>query len=170
MSLTPSIAVAQSALAPNLIIVTDNSQGDDPAIASRRIYVQDAYGNYLPSGTYTNWSYAQATINLDALTEDVGANIIVQWLNSSNTVLYTYTQIYPLSEFNKQFFYGLLQSIALTPYVTIKAEFWTNLSVLWTNIVGGDNAIAIGADIAAAQNCYNRATDMRLNESKYFIP
>ena len=43
-----------------------------------------------------------------------------------------------------------------------------NLVTYYTNIVAGDHAVTFGNDIAGAQNAYNRETEMRLNQQKYF--
>lgn len=172
MPLTPSIAVAQSGLSPNLVVITDDSSGADAAVTSRRVFVQDTSGEYyVPEGTttdYTQWSYADASISLNILTQDIGALITVQWLDVSNTVLYTYTNTYPLAEYNKQFFYYLFQQQSLAPSVVQDANYYANLSTFWADVQGGVNCVTLADDIAACQNAFNRATNMRLNEAIYF--
>jgi hypothetical protein len=172
MAITPSFSISQSALNPALVVATDTSTGSDGAIVSRKIFVQKADGTYLiPAGVttdFTVWPYADASITLDILSVDIGAVITVQWLDVSNAVLYTLTQEYPLAEFNKSFFYYLIQQQALTPGIIQDANYFSNLAVYWMNITGGIQAIEIGADVAAAQNCFDRATYMMQNQSKFF--
>jgi len=172
MSLTPSISVSQSPISPNLVTVTDNSTGSDSNIASRRLIIQDAFGNYLvPAGTTTQyivWSYAQSSITVDVLTQDTAVSITVQWLDNTNAILYVYNNTYPLSEFGKQFFYYLIQQLGLTPATFQDSNYAGNLSLFWTSIVAGDNAVTYGNDIFAGQQCYNKEILMMNNQNDFF--
>lgn len=172
MPISPSFEISQSAIAPSVITATDNSTGSDAAISARRIYFQTSQGTYLVvSGTttdYNTWSYADAEESFDVLTEDYALSITVQWVNVGGTVLYTLTQVYCLSEFNKQFFYYLVQQQAITPSILQDTTYASNMAVYWTNIIGAIQAVEIGADIAASQNCLNRATNMMNNQTLYF--
>lgn len=167
-----SFTVAQSPLDPSLVVVTDTSTSIDPSITQRRIYVQDAAGNYLvPSGTltdYTPWPLADASIDLDILSQDTAVAITVQWLNISNVVVEDLTQLYCLAEFNKSFYVSLFQSQSLTPDIVQDNDYFANLSVLWQNIIGAIQAVEIGGDIASSQNCLDRATNMQNNQQFYF--
>jgi hypothetical protein len=172
MPLTQSISVSQSANAPQYITVTDTSTGSDAAVTQRRIFVQDALGEYLTGDgadiQYDEWPYADSTITLDILEGDLAANILVQWLNSSNVVLYTYNNNYPFSQFGKQFFVYLVQSQGLTPGIYQGTGYSQNMAIFWANLVGGINQVEEGNDIAGAQNCFNRTNNMRENESMFF--
>lgn len=172
MPIVPSIAVSQSALTPNIVTVTDDSTGSDVLISVRRIYVQTATGTYLvESGTTTDyevWAYASSSIDLDILTQDECVNIIVQWLNSSNVVLYSYENQYALSEYNKQFLVALVSAQGLTPGRVQDSNYSGNMAVFWVNITAGINQVEFAADIAGGQNCFNRATNMRLQQNLYF--
>lgn len=172
MALSPAFSVSQSALNPALVLVTDTSTGSDGAIVSRRVYVQTSTGTYLvPSGTttdYTVWPYADASISLNILAQDSACAVTVQWLDVSNNILYTLTQLYCFAEYNKQFFYYLIQQQALTPSIIQDANYFGNIATYWMNIVGGINAVEIGADISASQNCLNRATYMMQNQQDTF--
>ena len=172
MPINPSFEISQSAIAPSVITATDTSTGSDVAISARRIYFQTTYGTYLVvSGTttdYNTWSYADAEESFDVLTEDYALSITVQWVNVGGTVLYTLTQVYCLSEFNKQFFYYLVQQQAITPSILQDTTYASNMAVYWTNIIGAIQAVEVGADIAASQNCLNRATNMMNNQTLYF--
>lgn len=171
MPLSTAFSVSQSANTPQSVTVTDTSTGSDVNITGRRIYVQDAYGNYLTGdGTinYTVWVLANASITLPILTEDIACNIIVEWIDVTNAVLYTLNNNYPLAEFNKQFLFYLIQLQGLTPGIVNDANYSGSIAVFWTNIIGGINAVTFGNDLAGAQNCFNRATSMRLQENNYF--
>lgn len=172
MPISPSFEISQSAIAPSVITATDTSTGSDAGIFARRIYFQTTYGTYLvQSGVttdYNPWNYADAEESFTVLTEDYALSITVQWVNVGGTVLYTLTQVYCLSEFNKQFFYYLVQQQAITPSILQDTTYASNMAVYWTNIIGAIQAVEIGADIAASQNCLNRATNMMNNQTLYF--
>jgi hypothetical protein len=166
-----AITVSQSGLTPNTVTVTDISTSLSGTITQRRIFVSDANSTYLTGdGTvdWTLWPLANAFIDLAILTESIGALIKVQFLNVSDVVVTEYENTYPLSRFDKNFFYYLLQLQGLTPGIYQDSNYSGNLALYWSNIIGGDNAITYGNDLAAAQSCYNRATEMRTQEAKYF--
>lgn len=172
MPIVPSIAVSQLAATPENITITDDSTGSDAAISVRRVYIQTAQATYLvESGTttdYETWLYADSSITLNVLTEDQCVSITVQWLNSSNVVLYTYTNQYALSEYNKQFLVGLVAAQGLTPGIVQDTNYSGNIATFWTNIIAGINQVDFAADIAGGQACFNRATYMRTNTANYF--
>jgi hypothetical protein len=169
--MSASISVSQSGSTPQAVTITDTSTGLSGTITKRVIYVSQADGTFLTgNGTvdFTEWPLADSFITLSILTESIGALILVKWLNVSNVVVTEYENTYPLSEFDKQFFYYLLQLQGLTPGIYQSSNYSGNLALYWSNIIGGDNAVVIGNDISAAQSCYNRATEMRTQEAKYF--
>ena len=172
MPLSPSIAVSQSALTPSNVTIVDDSSGSDGAIASRRVYIQTATGTYLvESGTTTDyevWAYADISITLDVLTQDECVNILVQWLNSGESVLYSYENQYALAEYNKQFLATLVAAQGLTPGMVQDTNYSGNIAIFWTNIIAGINQVEFAGDIAGGQDCFSRATYMRLNQSMYF--
>lgn len=172
MPITPSISVAQSPLNPAIVTVTDTSSGSDGAIFARRIFFQTPQGTYLvTSGTTTSyvlWPYADASMSFNILPQDYGLSITVLWVNVGGTTLYTYNQVYPLAEYNKQYFYYLAQQQALTYSIIGTQPYFANMATFWANVVGGINAVTTGADIDAAQACFDRATFMRTNETEFF--
>lgn len=169
--MSASILVSQSASTPSSLTVTDNSTGLSGTITQRRVYVSNAYGEFLTGDgvvNYTEWALAEASIVLDILTEDIGALIKVEWLNVSNVVVDEVENTYPLAEYNKQFLYYLAGLQGLTPGVYQDSNYSGNIAIFWTNIIAGINAVEYGNDIAACQNCFNRATQMRLEQNFYF--
>ena len=173
MAFNPLISVTQSAETPSNVTIVDVSTGTaDPAVTQRRVSVQTSDGTYLvPSGTttdYTQWALANSFITLNILTQDECVNIIVEWLDVSNTVLYEYENQYPLAEYNKQFLVYLVSAQGLTPGIVQDSNYSGNMSVFWVNIQSGINQVTFGGDIAGGQNAFDRATQMRLNQSIYF--
>lgn len=166
-----SFTVSQSAVTPSDVTVTDTSTGLPGTVTQRRIFLSNAYGEFLTGdGTvdYTAWPLANASITLDVLTENTAALILVQWLDVSNAVVDEVEDTYPLSEFGQQFFYYLVGLQGLTPGIYQDTNYSGNLAIFWSNLVAGNNAVTYGNDIAGAQNCYNRCTEMQLNENSYF--
>ncbi|MEN6463266.1 MAG: hypothetical protein ABFC94_18090 [Syntrophomonas sp.] len=172
MALSPNFTCAQNVLYPNIIIAADTSTGSDGAISQRRIYCQDREGNYLvPSGTtttYTQWAYVDSSISLNILTQDMALSIRVDWLNSSNVVLYTLTQQFCFPLYNQQFLYELVQLQGLTPSIPQDTNYDANLAILWTSVRGAINAVEVGDDISASQASLDRGTFLRLNQNLYF--
>lgn len=167
----PSFTVDQSSIAPANVTVTDTSTSVTGSITQRRIYLQDAYGNYLTGDgvvNYTAWPLADASITISVLTQDTAGNIKVEWLDVSNNVVETLNNNYPMSKFGKQFFVYLVQAQGLTPGIIQDANYNSNIAVFWSNIIAGDNQVTDGNDIAGAQNCYNREIYMQQNQSDFF--
>jgi len=173
MSYSPSFSAAQSAAAPATVVFTDDSTGADAAIVGRRIYVTDNQGNaVVPSGTstsYIDWPLADNPLTVaNLLPNDLACNVDVQWLDVSDGVLYELDEDYPFVENNKQFYFYLLQQLALYPSTLQDTNYLSNLEQYWAFITGGINAISIGNDISNSQNLINMATEMLQNETKYF--
>lgn len=172
MSFSPAFTIAQTALNPALILATDSSTGVDSAITKRRITFTTSTGSTLVvSGTttsYNAWLLADTTGSFNVLTQDYALSILVQWLDVSNTVLYSSTQSYCLAYYNKQFMYYLTNQESLSPGILQDTNYVSNKAALWVSIVGAVNAITFGADLSASQNELNIGTNLRLNQSNYF--
>lgn len=172
MPLSPAFTVGQSVTAPYNVVFTDTSTGSDVAVVSRRIYVTNSQGAYVVqsgnSNDYITWPLATNPITVDLLDEDIAVNVLVQWLDAGNAVLYELDNDYCLREFNIQQFIYLIQQQALTPGVVQDTNYYSNLSQYWINIVGANVMIEDASDLAGSQNCLNRATYYLTNESNFF--
>lgn len=176
MPFTPSFTVAQSPLDPSVVIVSDTSQGSDPAIVKRIITFKNSYGNYVvPQGTttdYIDWPLSTNPITLNLLTQDEALCVTVSWLNSPTVdpanIIYDSIQDYCFAEFNKQFLYYLIQNQSLTFNIIQDTNYWGNVALLWTNIIGAINSVQIAGDIYASQVCLDRATFLATNQDKFF--
>ena len=172
MALTTSFTVSQSALTPSTLTVTDTSTGSDSNVTQRRLYIQDANGNYLvPAGTTTNyiqWVYSSPSITVNVLTQSTAALIRVDWLDVIDVVKYTLANTYALPEYDKQFLYYLVQLVGLQPTTPADTNYSSNVGLYWTNIVAGINAVTYGNDISAGQSAFDRATYMRLHQAQFF--
>lgn len=173
MSFTPSFTASQSAASPSTVVFDDDSSGSDVSIASKRLYVTDNDGlPVTPSGTttdYISWSLSTNPITVsNLLPNDMACAVLVQWLDGGDNVLYELSQDFCFAENNKQFFYYLLQQLALSPNVLQDSNYSTNLSNYWTFITGAINAVEIGDDLSNSQNLLNMATNMLNNQALFF--
>lgn len=172
MPLTPSFAVTQPVGEPSEVTITDDSTGVDAAITQRRVYLATAYGDFLvedgTSTDYEPWALANSSITLDLLDKDYALLITVEWLNVANVVLYSLSQNVGLTSYNEDFDYQLTQMVSGNTLLVNDANFYKSKSDLRTNIDSGNQAIERADDIFGAQQCYDRATQIRLNSQYYF--
>lgn len=176
MPFSQNFTVAQTPANPAFIILTDTSTPpNDYAtydINTRRITITDAFGNFIvPAGTTTNyidWPLLNNPISLNVLTQDTAVNIKVQWLDVLGEEKFKLDNNYCFTEFNKQFLYYLIQLQSMTYSIIQDNNYWGNVGILWTNIIGAINTVEIGNDIFASQACLNRATFMSQNQANFF--
>lgn len=172
MPFSPSFTVGQNIETPAYVVFTDDSTGSDVLVISRRIYVTDSQGDpVVPSGTttdYISWPLATNPLTVNLLTEDTAVNVLVQWLDVSNAMLYEDDDDFCLEEFNNQNFVYLIQQQGLSPSVVQDTTYFSNLCQYYINIIGANTMVEDALDLAGSQNCLNRATNM-LNNQTYFF-
>jgi len=176
MPFSQNFTVAQTSANPAFIIITDTSTPPNDYgtydIDIRRITITDYLGNFIvPAGTTTNyieWPLQDNPISLNLLTQDMAVNIKVQWLDEFDVELYELNNNYCFTEFNKQFLYYLIQLQSMTYSIIQDNNYWGNVGIFWTNIIGAINSVEIGNDIFASQACLNRATFMAQNQANFF--
>lgn len=172
MSFVPAFSASQLTGVSGSLTLSDDSSGTDAAISQRRVYFQLSDGSYLTlsstSTDYETWAYASATKTFAILSTDYAISVLVQWLNVSNTVLYTKTILCLFDQFNKSFFYSLTQNQASSPTIVQDTTYYQNKAALWSEIIGAENAVEFGNDISGAQGCLDRASNFRNNENFYF--
>ncbi len=179
MALTPLFSVTQTAGLPNKLTITDDSVGSDVAIISRLVYLITATGTYLvQTGTTTNyerWVVTQISgvltplsITLAVLLKDMALQIRVVWCGVSDVPLYSLTKLYGLTLYNETFDYGLTQMLTANPPLMNESNFRENKSNLRTLIDSGNQAVTLASDLYGAQQCYDAATELRLNSQYSF--
>ena len=174
MALTVNFTATQTLGEPSEINFTDTSTGTDVAVVTRRIFTRTPAGEFLvEDGTATQYEVwgdfpTTTTKTLDVLDKDYATTITVQWLDVSNNVLYDKTLIRGFTLYNESFDYGLTQLLSGNPLLINDDDFFTNKSDLRTEIDSGNQAIERASDPFGAQQCYDRATNLRLN-SQYFF-
>lgn len=172
MPLVQNFSITQVPGQPSVVTLTDTSTGSDVAITQRRVFLVKDDGTYLvPTGTTTDyilWPYVDSFIDIDALDKDYALNITVNWLNVSNTILYTKTILGGLNGYNEDFDYLLTQMLTGNPPLMNDNVFQKNKSQLRNFIDSGDKAIERASDIFGAQQCYDAGTNLRVNSQYYF--
>ena len=172
MSLTVNFTASQSFGTPSQLTFTDTSTGSDTNVASRNIYIQQADGTYIViSGNtldYTTWDYDLPSITLDILTKDVAVTITIDWVDDTNTKLYTSTKIFAFTNFNEKFDYGTTQMLTANPLLINDNDFFVHKADMRVSIDSGNQAFNLVGDLFSAQECYDRATNLRTSSQYYF--
>jgi hypothetical protein len=174
MALSVNFTATQTVGAPSKIDFTDTSTGSDPDVVKRWVFIRIPNGSYLvEDGTTTDYEVWDGfpsvnTLTLDVLDKDYACTITVQWLKSDNTVLYEKILKFGFTLYNESFDYTLTQRLAGNPLLINDNSFYQNKSDLRTNIDSGNQAISLAGDTFAAQQCYDRATALRINSQYYF--
>lgn len=176
MPFTPGFTTGQTVGIPNKINFTDTSTGSDPNIVSRRVFMQTAANDYLvEQGTTTNYEVWGITSGLDPLSiaydvlkKDMALYVTVQWLDVANIVLYEKAFLTGFTLYNEAFDYTMTQILSGNPLLINDHNFFANKSKLRVSIDSGNQAIFLATDIFGAQQCYDRATNLRLNSPYFF--
>lgn len=173
MSYTVNFATSQTLGIPNVINFTDTSSGVfDTNIDSRRVYMMDSANNYLVElGTTTNYEYWDInydTISFDVLAKDMALFVTVEWLDAADLIISSKSYTLGFTLYNETFDYQLTQVLSGNPLVINDHNFFMNKSDLRVNIDGGNQSVYFATDIYAAQQCYDRATNFRLNSPYFF--
>jgi len=175
MALDADFSTEQTPGVPGNIIFEDISTGSDGAVTQRRIYIQIPNGDFLvEEGTTTDyevWADFPATTSIeleDILDKDYGCRVYVEWLNVGGTVLYDKTHYIGFNCYNEDENYRLTQNVASNQILMNDNGFWAKKNLLSELIDSGDKAIERASDINAAQECYDQATEMRLDAQYIF--
>lgn len=174
MPIVPNFTAVQSASDYTEITVTDTSTGSDSNITQRRLYFIQANGSYLITDAaineeYFEWDYADASITIaDLIDKDYALNVKVEWLDVSNTVLYTKTILNGYNAYENAYLYSLTNAQASNPTLINNANFYLNKIALRVNVDDATQAIELGGDIYSAQASYDRGTNIKDNPKTFF--
>jgi hypothetical protein len=173
MPFTQNFATSQTVGLPSYINITDTSTGTpSQTIASRRVYFITSQNTYLvQEGTTTSyevWEAGAMSVSFDVLDKDYALYVRVEWLNSSNVVLYVKTSLIGYTLYNESFDYQMTQMLTGNPLLINDNGFFEHKNELRILIDSGNQAIALASDSYNAQKCYDKATELRLNSQYYF--
>jgi hypothetical protein len=171
---TVLITATQSIAYPNLITLTNASVGTDATLTSLRVFIRNSQSQYLyptqqatTTPTYTVWSYADGTFEMDVLTEATSPEITVQFM-AGTTVVYTFTDTFCFDLQDYVFGLGVLAAQTSSPGVLQDTTYYSNFTQFIVNLFCGETAITKADDIYSSQNALNRNQLMMNNESYYF--
>ena len=174
MPLTPNFSASVLSGTPETITFSDTSTGSDVLVTQRRIYLLQADGEYLvPEGTttdYVQWALANSSISLTVLSQDTALSVTVEWLNSSNVVLYTKTIAFGFDAFGQNFFYSLSdgQVPIVNPPVALSQNYYQNKLQFLCYLKSAEQAITYASDIRKAQIAYDLDNEMINNQTELF--
>lgn len=172
MPFVANFAATQPVGEPSVITLTDTSTGSDGAITQRRVYLRTADGSFLTPANnptdYIEWAYADSTIDIDVLDIDYALDVIVEWLNVGNAVLYDKTSPDMFTSYNEDFDYGLTQQLTGNPMLINDNKFFLEKSNLRTFLDSATQAFTRASDQYGAQRCLDYATNLRVNSQYYF--
>ena len=172
MSFVPNFTATQTLGSPTVLNLQDTSSGSDGAIVGKRVYLQKSDGSYLvPTGTTTSyvvWGIGASTIAITVLNQDYSLNVLVQWLDAGNNVLYSKSNLFDFTLNSEAFLYSLTLNQSSNPSIVNDQNYYFNKMKLRVEVDSSASAITIGNDIASGQECLDRAAYMIANESLYF--
>ena len=172
MSSSPAFTISQTPTNPALVIAEDTSAGVDALIVSRRITFTTYSGSTIvPTGTstsYVSWPLVTNPITINLLQQDTACNVLVEWLGVTDNVLYSTSQTYCFAEFNQSYLYYLIAQQAQAYPIIQDTNYWSNVGIFWTNIIGAQKAVEIGGDISSSQASLDRATYMQTKAQLFF--
>lgn len=178
MAISVSFTTSQVLGAPQNIVITDTSSGSDVTAANRRVIITNAAGQYITesglstTATYTTWPLLDGPLTLDILSTDAALLITLNYVNVSGATVATGNSLNGFTLYNETYYYSLTQAQAQQkqppPMIIQDSNYYYNKMILRENIDDGNQAISLGNDITTAQNAYDRATYMVLNENDYF--
>lgn len=151
MPIVAAFTVSNNAITPSAFTLTDTSTGSDASIANRLIFLYQS-DNSIFSGAPIQFPLSAGnSISPNLLTEDFAFNCVVQWVDSSGTVLYSASQIGVFTGFLEWFYYSLTQYIAAQSNVLNDTGYLSQWSFLRNFIDSANQAISISASIYNAQ-------------------
>jgi hypothetical protein len=174
MPLTVNFGASQDISTPENVTISDTSVGTDVSIVERRVFLLQANGDYLvPSGTDTDyivWSNSgSSTLEIeDVFDKDYAISCTVQWLDSTDTVIYTKTILFAFTAYSETGYSELISDQSSYPRILNDPSYVANLSKLRLFIDSAEQAVEFGEDIYKSQRALDFAKDMLDNEQLYF--
>jgi hypothetical protein len=166
MPLVPSFSITPLA-SGNSFTVTDTSTGSDGTITDRQILIYTTANVLLVSPIDFPLS-AGSSIIISPLTQDIAVTIVVNWLNSGGSSLYTANGIFSFVQFALLFLENLTQFQISNPNIVNDLNFMGNKYKMFTEVQSALNAISVGQNVFAAQSCILRYQNMIINTTDYF--
>lgn len=165
MAFAPAFTIGIT-INPAQIVITDTSTGSDVAITGRKILLYTVTNALLATLDFP--LSAGSSITVSPLTQDVALNVVVNWINVGNAILYTSSQIYPFTGYSESYYYGLTQSEATNPGIVQSQTYLEKKSQLRTYIDDATQSISIGNDLGNSEAAILRAQYIIANANLWF--
>lgn len=168
MPLTAAFTVSNNIVATNTFSIVDTSTGSDGTVTKFVVFVYDVANNQIPGSPFTFAYTPNATYNLSVLTQDIAANIVVQWQTVASAVQATASQIFVFTGYDEWAIYGLIQQLAANYALMVDTNFYDNLSYTITDVDSANKSITTGSSIFNAQAMLLLAQYKLNNENLFF--
>ena len=167
MPLVPSVSIQPTGNGSE-IVVNDTSTGSDGAITGRKINVYQANNALLGASPYDFPLSAGSSITINPLDKDYGVTVVMTWVNSGGTPIYTANAIGAFVQYALLFLQSLTQTQEANPNIINDQNFMGNKFKLFTEIQSALNAITAGQSVFSAQSCISRYQKLINNSAYYF--
>lgn len=174
MALVPNFSSSESLSQNNYVTFTDTSTGSDGTLTNRKIFVVLANGNWLTTGgvqstteASMDWSYSDASITIDLLTNSTSANVTVKWYAGS-TKVYDKTILMEWDLYDYVFLFGLLSAQTSYPAVNANQGYWPNSFAMVTNLFQSEQAVELMDDLYSSQGALDRNQYFINNQNLFF--
>jgi hypothetical protein len=170
MPIIPAVSIGSvntgATIDPTAIILQDISSGSDGAIVSRSISLYTVQNTLLVPPIA--WPLATNPITINPLTQDIGVNIIITWLNNVGTDLYTLGQIAPFTGFGELFNYGLIQTETSSPGILQDVNYQNYVNTLNNYLINAVKAISVGQNLGNSEAMILKETYLVKNSNLYY--
>lgn len=168
MPLTPAFTIANNIVNTNTFVLTDTSTGTDGTVTKIVVFVYDVANNQIAGSPFTFAYTLNAAYNLSVLTQDMSANVVVQWQTVANAVQATSAQIFAFTGYSEWSIYGLIQQVAANNSLLRDKNFYDNLSYTITDIDSANKSITTGSSIFNAEAMILLAQYKLNNQNLFF--
>lgn len=170
MALAPSFSMGSvnngATIDPTAIILTDTSTGSDGAIASRQILLYTVQNALLVAAI--PWPLATNPITINPLTQDIALNLVVNWLDGSGNILYTFSAIQAFTGYGENFAYNLIQTEESSPGILQDVNYQGYVNTLNNYLVSAVRAISVGQSLKNAQLMILKEQYLVTNSNRYY--
>lgn len=153
-------------LDPSAIIAQDVSTGSDVAIVSRQILLYTVQAAQLVSAI--PWPLATNPITINPLTQDIALNCVINWLDVSGNILYTFSAIQAFTGYGEQFYYNLTQTETSSPGILQDVNYQNYKATLRNYLDSAVQSISIGQNLGNAQAMILKENYLVKNSNLYY--
>lgn len=170
MALSPAFTINSvntgGTVDPTAIILQDTSTGSDGAIASRQILLYTVQNALLVPAI--PWALATNPITVNPLSQDIGLNVVVNWLDGSGNVLYTTSLIQAFTGYGEQFYYTLIQTESASPGILQDVNYQNYKANLRNYLDSAVQSIFIGQSLGNAEAMILKEAYLVKNSNLYY--